>query len=59
MPSNAQMFFSYLIELTQMDILPSDKINAWLFNFTDGNPYNEKFDSMGYGSQNYASNLGS
>jgi hypothetical protein len=34
-PSNAAYFYSFITEISSFDLIPTDKIDPLIFNFTD------------------------
>jgi len=58
LPSNAIIFFETLINMVQMDIIPSERVNDLMFNFSNSNEtYNEYFELMGYSGKSAIVNL--
>ena len=46
-PLNARLFYAAIIAVTQFDVLPTDTINKWLFEFEDSEEeQNENFKNM-------------
>mmetsp|Transcript_20625 Transcript_20625/g.19616 ORF Transcript_20625/g.19616 Transcript_20625/m.19616 type:complete len:91 (+) Transcript_20625:2363-2635(+) len=49
MPSNALIFFNTLISVARFDIIPAEKINTFMFDFSNSeNSYNTNFENLGY-----------
>ena len=58
-PSNAATFYTFITDIASFDLLPMDKINSFIFRFTEENQNDENFKEMGYKSDNIFENLGS
>jgi hypothetical protein len=59
LPANAQLLLVKLIDVSSFNLLPMDKINKLVFNFTETDALNHRFDEIGYNSMNFLENLGS
>jgi hypothetical protein len=60
MPANAYYLMTMLIQFTQKDIYPTEKIYEWLgISFVEREAYNEKFLDMGMETTNFIQMLGS
>jgi hypothetical protein len=60
-PGIAQSILGIILSLTQLDVLPSDKIYAFLFSFNaeEEEPISDYFDDAGYSTKNALQNMGS
>ena len=59
-PSNAVLFYSFIIEISSFDILPTQWIKDKIFVFSnEQEPLTDDFDKMGYSSTSIIENLGS
>jgi hypothetical protein len=58
-PQNAATFYTFITDVSSFDILPTDKINAYLFSFSDQKEDDPNFEKMGIKSKNIFDNLGS
>ncbi len=58
-PANAVTFYTFISDIASFDLLPMDKINAKIFNFTAEEQKDTNFKEMGYQSDNIFENLGS
>ncbi len=58
-PANAVTFYTFISDIASFDLLPMDKINAKIFNFTAEQQKDTNFKEMGYQSDNIFENLGS
>ena len=64
LPSNTQTLFSALIDITQFDLLPSEKISNSILrkeSFSDAqlDPYNDRLALNSYETSNFIFNMGS
>ena len=57
-PDQTMIFYSELFELASFDIIPTDYIYDWMFDF-ENNPLTEALDAVGYSSTYTIFNLGS
>jgi hypothetical protein len=57
-PSNAVLFYSFIIDISNFDIIPTEKIKSWIFSFSQSES-DPQFQSIGYDSDNIVENLGS
>ena len=58
-PQNAAVFYTFISSVSNFDLLPTDKINDYLFNVTKKKEIDLNFDTMGYLNDDIFSNLGS
>lgn len=58
-PLSTKLFFNNFVMVTNFDILPSQELNAYFFNFHESDEFNERFSEMGYDSLNCIDNIGS
>lgn len=60
-PDNLQQFFKGLFPFVAFDVLPTDDIYGWMFNFDnfDGKPISDQFSAVGYETTFFVLNLGS
>jgi len=58
-PQNAAKFYTILSTVANFDLLPTDKINDYMFNFTKMEEDDLNFVSMGYDTDDIFENLGS
>ena len=58
-PQNAATFYTFLSSVANFDLLPTDKINDYMFNFTKQDSNDMNFDTMGYETDDIFDNLGS
>jgi len=56
-PANTNFFISFILTVANFEIIPSDVV-MMAFDFPDAEPFNEGFDSIGYGSMYPVENLG-
>ena len=54
-PSNSFFVFKFVAELVSFDILAPDRLYEWGFSETE--PFNHRFDELGYASYNIFENL--
>lgn len=52
-PANASQLLTKLIEVSSFSLLPMDQINNLVFNFTETDALNPRFDEIGYNSMNF------
>ena len=57
-PGNALLLYNKFITVATFDFLPTDDIYIYLWDFPDDEPFNDKFDMLGYGCQYIINNLG-
>jgi hypothetical protein len=57
-PENAVLFYSFIIDISNFDIIPTEKILKLLFSFS-ASESEEQYKRLGYDSQNIVENLGS
>jgi hypothetical protein len=43
-PSNAKMFYQFIVNLATFNVIPMAEIEDKIFNFTNSQEMNEKFD---------------
>ena len=58
-PSNMFVFNSYMSQLTQKDMYPTDEIFGLMFEFTEKDSPIEHFETLGYEGANFVSMSGS
>ena len=58
-PQNAATFYSFLTSVANFDLMPTDKINNYMFNFTRRSQDDMNFEVMGYETDAIFDNLGS
>ena len=58
-PQNAAKFYTILSTVANFDLLPTDTINDYLFNFTKMDEDDLNFVSMGFETDDIFDNLGS
>ena len=58
-PQNAATFYNFISEISSFDLIPTDKIDSVLFNFTDTEMEDSNFKQMGMEKYNVIQNLGS
>ena len=58
-PQNAVTFYTFINDVANFDILPTDQIRAAIFSFSDSPEWGQNFNQIGYESQNIIENLGS
>jgi hypothetical protein len=58
-PQNAATFYTFITDVASFDLLPTEKINAWIFSFSEEKQKDENFTKMGYSTDNIFENLGS
>ena len=58
-PQNAATFYNFISEISSFNLIPTDKIDAVLFNFTDSDMEDPNFKQMGMLKYNTIQNLGS
>lgn len=59
LPGNVYVFNSYLSQLNQKDMYPTDIIFEEIFNFTETESPNEHFETLGYEGHNFIDMTGS
>ena len=52
------MLYTFIIDITNFDLIPTDSIKTWLFSLTDSMS-DDSFSSLGYESNNIIDSLGS
>jgi hypothetical protein len=58
-PQNAATLYTFLSDLSSFDLIPTDKIDIMIFNFTDSDINDPNFQQMGIKKYNVIQNLGS
>jgi len=58
-PQNAIMFYGFINDIANFDIIPTDKIKQAIFSFSKEDEPDPNFESMGYESSNIIDNMGS
>ena len=58
-PQNAANFYTFLTSVANFDLLPTEKINNYMFNFTKETEHDLNFEAMGYETDALFDNLGS
>ena len=59
-PANAHRVYAVMITIATFDILPTDKFYPYIFPLPDDDePFNDKFDNLGFGSLYLVGNFGS
>ena len=58
-PQNAAKFYTFIASVANFDLLPTDEINDYMFNFTKQNENDMNFETMGYETDDIFDNLGS
>ena len=46
-PQNAATFYNFISDISSFDLIPTDKIDDMIFNFTDSKMQDPNFDQMG------------
>ena len=46
-PQNAATFYNFISDISSFDLIPTDKIDDMIFNFTDSQMQDPNFDQMG------------
>ncbi|TNV87552.1 hypothetical protein FGO68_gene2096 [Halteria grandinella] len=57
-PANAVLFYNFIIDISNFDILPVDSMENKLFKFTDS-PSQPWFEQLGYNQNPFLQNMGS
>jgi len=50
--------YSYLLNIAAFDVLPTDDIFDWFFEFKSSEPVTEKFGALGYETKYFVKNMG-
>ena len=58
-PQNAATFYTFINDIASFDLLPTEKIDKVIFNFTDKDMADPNFSQMGIEKYNVVQNLGS
>lgn len=59
-PANAHRVYAVMITIATFDILPTEKFYPYIFPLPDDDePFNDKFDNLGFGSIYLVGNFGS
>ena len=58
-PAIAVVFFSQILEFVTFDIIPTDDVYSYIFDFGDDSAYSDEADQVGYGSRFILVNIGS
>jgi DNA-directed RNA polymerase delta subunit len=58
-PQNAVTFYKFINEISSFNLIPTEKLDSMIFNFTDPEMQDPNFLSMGMQKYNVVQNLGS
>lgn len=58
-PQNAATFYKFINEISSFNLIPTEKLDNMIFNFTDPDMEDPNFLSMGMTKYNVIQNLGS
>jgi hypothetical protein len=58
-PQNAATFYNFINEISSFNLIPTDKLDSAIFNFTDPEMKDPNFAKMGMTKYNVVQNLGS
>jgi hypothetical protein len=57
-PANAMMFYGLIMDIANLNVIPSDWVSVDLFTFTQNEAFSDGADAMGYNYSNMIQNLG-